>query len=195
VEATRAAWDRGIEVYIAIGVSRTSATTCRAIRDVFVAAGMAVPFLVESPLIPFGRAEEGRLKDDLVLQSVDRFAGPCLSLAEHPTIHSNGAITGCAVVFGRECAPLTFGRVGADPLALALDRMDADPLVAWIREVGVVEMKRHLEASTSIRFAERYVNICHLCGEILRNPEAVSALRQAFPPNRGPDATVSESPA
>lgn len=178
IEATRAARGHDIEVYLALGTSRTSATTPRSVSEAFLDAGVAVPWIIDSPIIPFGRAAEGIGAGALTLQPVVNFAGPCSSLTQHPTVRPDGRVTGCAVVFGQECEALSFGDVGRESLGEALERMDSSPLASWIHEVGVVELKNLIESNSPIRFADRYVNICHLCGDILSNPEAVAVLRE-----------------
>lgn len=177
IEATRAAYDYGIGVYLPLGVSKNSQTSSYSVREAFEKADVPIPFLIESPLIPFGRAEESLPYHELLLQPVENFDSPCPSLTLNPSIRSDGNVTGCAVVFGDDCAPLAFGNLERESLGAALDRMQADPLAAWIHKIGLVELKRLIEANTSIRFADRYVNICHLCGDILSNSEALAFLR------------------
>lgn len=176
IEAARAAARLGVEVYLALGTSRTSSTSSISICQAFEAAGVVPPRIYDSPLIPFGRASENTAADDLLLQPVRNFSGPCLSLTENPTIHADGQVTGCAVVFGRECPPLTFGRLQDNSFGEILDRMNNEPLAAWIHRIGVVELKQLIEANSSIRFDEHYVNICHLCGTIMNHPEALKLL-------------------
>ena len=179
IAATSAARSYGIQVYLALGTSRTSQVNSRSVREAFEAAGVAVPWILDSPLIPYGRAEENLSTDELLLQPVENLAGPCPSLTQHPTIHANGRVTGCAVVFGGNCAPLSSGNIYESTFAESLDRMNANPLAAWIHKIGVVELKWFIEANSSIRFSDRYVNICHLCGQILGNAEALAVLQEA----------------
>jgi organic radical activating enzyme len=176
LEATRAARNYKIDVYLALGTSKTSRTSFRSVTEAFIAAGEDVPFMADSPLIPFGRAQENISPDSLHLQPVGNFAGPCSSMAEHPTIRATGRVTGCAVTFGDECSALSFGDISRESLSDAIDRMDSSPLAAWIHNVGVVELKNLIEANSSLRFADHYVNICHLCGEILGNPDSLAVL-------------------
>lgn len=189
IEATRAARARGIEVYLALGTSKTSATNSITISRAFEAAGVTPPWMVESPLIPFGRAEETLSTDELLLQPVEQFAGPCPSLTQNVSIRPDGQITGCAVVFGDECPPLSYGNITDVSLNEALDHMHDDTLASWIHKIGVVELKRLIEANSELRFADRYVNICHLCGDILSNPEALALMRKL---NLGRTEAVAE---
>jgi MoaA/NifB/PqqE/SkfB family radical SAM enzyme len=176
IEAARAARHYGIELYLALGTSKTSKTCSRTIREAFEAAGESPPWLYESPYIPFGRASDQVPAAELILQPVEKFAGACPSLTVNPTIHADGNVTGCAVVFGRECPPLTYGNVHDTSLGEILDLMNSDPLAAWIHKIGVVELKQFIEDNSSIRFDEHYVNICHLCGTMMNSPETLEFL-------------------
>jgi hypothetical protein len=185
-----AARERGIEVYLTLGTSRTSETTPRAVYQSFEQAGVSPPWLLDSPIIPYGRASDSFPASELTTQPVENFSGPCNSLTEHPTIQADGKVTGCAVVFARECSPLEFGSIHDDSLGKVLDAMNEDMLATWIHRVGVVELKRFIEANTSISFPERYVNICHLCGDILSHPEALEFLNASgFGRAAVPDST------
>jgi Radical SAM superfamily len=187
IEATRAARSLGIEVYLVLGISKTSDTSSRTLRRAFDEAGVGIPGLIESPIIPYGRAAENISPRDLLLRPVEDFAGPCPSLTEHPTIRPDGQVTGCAVVFGQECSALNYGYIQDEEFSTILDRMQTDPLARWIHNIGVVELKRYLEVNTPLRFADSYVNICHLCGDILGNKDArvyIDALRRRTSPAR-----------
>jgi MoaA/NifB/PqqE/SkfB family radical SAM enzyme len=176
IEATRAAVDRGISVCIVLGTSKNSTTSSRSVREAFEAAGVPPPWMMDSPIIPFGRAETTIHFSELLLQPVENFAGPCPSMTQHPTLQPDGQVTGCASVFALECAPLSFGQIHESPLSEILERMDKSTLAAWIHKIGVVELKQFIEEHSAIRFPDRYVNICHLCGDILNNPEALTFL-------------------
>lgn len=176
IEATRAAIERNISVCIVLGTSKGSKTSSRSVREAFEEAGVQPPWMLDSPIIPFGRAETTIDFDRLSLQPVENFAGPCPSMTQHPTLQSDGQVTGCASVFARECSPLSFGRIQDSSLNEIFERMDKSTLAAWIHKIGVVELKKFIEEHSSISFPDRYVNICHLCGDILNNPEALSFL-------------------
>lgn len=176
IEATRTAIERNITVCIVLGTSKHSKTSSRSVREAFEAAGVPPPWMLDSPIIPFGRAETTIAVDQLLLQPVENFAGPCPSMTQHPTLQPDGQITGCASVFARECAPLSFGQVQESSISEIFERMNTSTLAAWIHKIGVVELKQFIEENSSISFDDRYVNICHLCGDILNNPEALSFL-------------------
>lgn len=192
IKATVAARQRDIEVYLTVGTSQTSRTTPHSVYQSFEAAGVSTPWLLNSPIIPYGRAEENMPAAELLMQPVENFAGPCASMTEHPTIQADGRVTGCAVVFAGACARLAYGNVHEEPLGAALDRMNTDMLAAWIHRVGVVELKQLIEANTPLIFPDRYVNICHLCGDLLSHPQVLSFLASSgFGPSDALESTAS----
>jgi MoaA/NifB/PqqE/SkfB family radical SAM enzyme len=177
VEATRAARRYGIDVTVVPGITCSSRLRSGTVRRLFEEAGVATPWVMETPLIPFGRGEGGLPAEELILRPVETLAGPCASLAVNPTLYPDGTVTGCAVIFGRECPPLVYGRAPPDSLDDAIEKMDADPLARWIRRKGVVALKSLIQASSRIRLPDRAVNLCHLCGEILSDARALAVAR------------------
>lgn len=100
-------------------------------------------------------------------------------MMRHPTVHSDGRVAGCGSVFSRDCAPLIFGSVQQEPFEDVMARIHQHPLSNLIHHVGLGALKEIVEAHSELRFDGRYVNMCHLCGDILSNPAAVGALRAA----------------
>jgi hypothetical protein len=177
VLASTIAKDLGIDVYLTVGLTKHSRSGSRALRKAFQDAGVDIPFILPSPIIPFGRASENISGDELLLRSLSEIDGPCASALEHPTVHSSGKVTPCAVVFGRDCEGLDCGNVAEAGLPAILDRMQQNKLMIWIHRLGVVALKTLVEANSDIRFDSQYVNICHLCGQILSNPAAQKVLQ------------------
>jgi hypothetical protein len=178
--ATTAARELGVDVTLVAAIRRGGLTSARQLRHAFLDAGLTPPWILETPLIPFGRAAASLPPEEQLLRPVREIAGPCPSLTTNPMVHPDGTITGCASVFAAERPPLHYGQAPACSLEGALERMHADPLAAWIHGVGVVELKRLVENHSSIRFPEAAANICHLCGDILGRPEALAVIRQLF---------------
>jgi MoaA/NifB/PqqE/SkfB family radical SAM enzyme len=171
VHASRAARELGIQTVVNVAMTRNALIRARQVRAAFEEADEIIPLMRETPVIPFGRGSAFE-RSDLFLRPLDQIAGPCPSLARNPTVQSNGNVTGCAVVFGRELSALTFGDARSEPASTLLERMDRSPLSVFIRSEGLVALKGLIEAQSEIRFADSYVNICHLCGDILGNTDA-----------------------
>ncbi len=180
--ATAAARELGVEPTIVATAGR-GGEAARQVRAAFLEAGATPPWILPTPLIPFGRGAEGLRPEDLDQRPVEELSGPCPSLALSPAIHPDGTITGCASVFAADLPALAFGRAPATTLEEALARLEANPLAAWIRGAGVVALKRLVEGRSEVRLPERAVNICHLCGEILGHPGALAAARRLLAPS------------
>jgi MoaA/NifB/PqqE/SkfB family radical SAM enzyme len=176
IEAARAAASLNIAVILNVTVSKISTTNSRSIREAFEGAGVTLPWLYVTQLIPFGRYADNVEAGELLVQKTERFAGPCPSLTTHPTVHNDGCVTGCAVVYGREQEQLTYGNVYEQSMETILDRMNSDPLAVFIHTLGVCALKDLIEHNTGIRFETEYANICHLCGDILGNEQALRFL-------------------
>ena len=177
VIASQAAYAHNLSIYINIGTTSRSKIKMKEVVQSFAAADIPLPLIRESPLIPFGRGKEGILANNLLLRSVSDLSGPCPSMTKNPTVHPDGTLSGCASILSRGCRPLTFGNIHQAPINSLIGEMDSHPLAAWIHKVGVVELKYLIEANTSLRFQDEYVNICHLCGDLLHNRDAVDYLK------------------
>ena len=195
VNASASARTLGVQVFLSITTSRISSIRPDTIRAAFEAAGVPIPPVFTSPVIPFGRASENFSNDHLLLRDVNELVGGCPSLSQHPTVHPDGTITGCAVVFGKDCPALGHGNIFENSFAAVIDRMNSHPLVAWIHHLGVVSLKELVERNSQIRFKEQYVNICHLCGDILSNRAALACLSElGLNPPGTSGARLSDSP-
>ena len=177
VIAAQAAYAYNLSIYINIGTTSRSKIKMKEVVQSFAAADIPLPLIRESPLIPFGRGKESIPANDLFLRPVSDLSGPCPSMTKNPTVHPDGTLSGCASILSRECRPLTFGNIHQYPINSLIGEMDGHPLAAWIHKVGVVELKNLIEANTSLRFQDEYVNICHLCGDLLHNRDAVDYLK------------------
>jgi len=177
VHAAEAARRHFVKPVVNLGISADSALSPGRVNEMFKDAGAEPVPVFQSRLIPFGRALESLPATRQALRHVGELAGPCPSLTEHPTIYDNGVVAGCASVFSRDCRPLQFGNVHTEPLDAVLDRMTTSPLSILIHHFGVVALKELVEAHSPVRFGDRYVNICHLCGDILNNRQALDTLR------------------
>jgi hypothetical protein len=91
---------------------------------------------------------------------------------------SSGALAGCGGVFVGDCDALQFGSVHDQGFRAALQRVRTQPLSTLIHRLGLGAVKAVVEANSDLRFDKRYVNRCHLCGDIMTNPAAVDVLRR-----------------
>jgi MoaA/NifB/PqqE/SkfB family radical SAM enzyme len=139
-----------------------------------------IPYIhAEYYYIPFGNAEENFDMSDFQLTDVANLQGVCPSAGNNICVHPTGAVTFCAMVFALHVKVLHVGNVYRDSLADIMQRVGNNRLMQWLAVHGIVALKDAIEENTDIRFAYRYVNICHLCSEMLLNPKVIQFLKHA----------------
>lgn len=129
--------------------------------------------------IPFGNAEFNFDLSDFQLINVEHLRGACPSAGNNICVHPNGTVTFCAMVFALHVKALHIGNVYRDKLQGIMQRVENNRLMQWLAVHGIVALKEAVEQHTDIRFADRYVNICHLCSEMLLNPKVIQFLKHA----------------
>jgi MoaA/NifB/PqqE/SkfB family radical SAM enzyme len=127
--------------------------------------------------IPFGNAEANFDLSDFQLTDIANLQGACPSAGNNICVHPSGAVTFCAMVFAPHVNALHVGNVYHDHLADIMQKVENNKLIQWLSEYGIVALKELVEKNTDIRFANQYVNICHLCCELLRNPKVLQFLQ------------------
>ena len=129
------------------------------------------PIHMEYYYIPFGNAGVNYDLSDFQLKDVNNLKGTCPSAGNNICVHPNGAVTFCAMVFALHVKALHVGNIYSDNLAKIMQRVDKNCLMQWFAVHGIVALKEVVEQNTDISFADKYVNICHLCCEMLLNPK------------------------
>jgi len=127
--------------------------------------------------IPFGNAEANFDLSDFQLTDVANLQGVCPSAGNNICVHPDGAVTFCAMVFALHIKALHIGNVYRDSLADIMQRAENSCLIQWFSVHGIVALKEAIEQYSNIRFADKYVNICHLCSDMLLNPEVSKFLQ------------------
>jgi hypothetical protein len=137
-----------------------------------------LPYIhTENYFIPFGNAEENFDLSDFQLTDVEFLRGSCPSAGNNICVHPNGAVTFCAMVFALHVSALHVGNIYRDSLAEIMQRVENNRLMQWLAVHGIAALKEAVEQHTDIRLADKYVNICHLCSEMLLNPEVLQFLQ------------------
>lgn len=140
---------------------------------------ITVPFFIEVPIVPFGRAKTEIPKSQLLLKNMDSINGPCPSINRNLWVHSNGVVTACTSVFANECDSLKIGNVKDNSIRdLIHENVTKNALHKWIEYYGHQELRRIIEEKFNIKFPSEYVNICHLCGEIMSNKDYIKYLKK-----------------
>lgn len=150
----------------------------QSIVQYFNTQGRSIPYIhTEYYYIPFGNAEENFGLSDFQLTDIAALRGICPSAGNNICVHPTGEVTFCAMVFALHVNALYVGNVYLDSLADIMKRTENNRLMQWFAVHGIVALKEAVEQNTDIRFSDKYVNICHLCCDMLRNPEVLQFLQ------------------
>lgn len=178
LNVVRSARKYGINSFIGIGTQGEGSNIFGELVKLFKEENEEMPMIHFYPIIPFGRAAKSFKINQLQLVPIDQISGPCNSILNHPTVHSNGDITPCASVFSRDVQALNVGNVKSINGQEAMSLMKNNKLFMWIHTIGLVALREMLQKNYRIETDKNYVNICHLCGDLLTNPEVISALKK-----------------
>lgn len=178
--ALLAANEAGIEIHLATVVTRSSPK----LADVLDRLGPAVRIdkRAELPCLPVGRAGVQVPREELLLKE-GWPEGRC-DLLRIPAIDPTGIAYACCGVAGF-IPPLALGRPLETPLAVLLERATDEPLVLALSLDGPGRLARHLtENGEARRVGTAFVHPCHLCHEVLADPETAAILRDLLEPRR-----------
>jgi len=131
----------------------------------------------ENYFIPFGNAGNNFDLSDFQLTDVDKLRGACPSAGNNICFHPTGVVTFCAMVFALNVGALHIGNIYRESLTEIMQRVENNRLMQWLSIHGVVALKDAVEQHTNIRFSDKYVNICHLCSEMLLNHSVIQLLK------------------
>jgi hypothetical protein len=152
--------------------------TLKKIAEFFLGNNEHPPLIDVASIIPFGRATANYPENTWITKNIAEFAGPCKSVFNNAQVHPNGNVTACSSVLSSTCEPLIAGNIHESSVESIAAEMQTNPLLNWIHSLGPVHLKFLVEENTDIRFNNEYVNICHLCGDILSNKKALEFLKQ-----------------
>jgi MoaA/NifB/PqqE/SkfB family radical SAM enzyme len=176
--ATQAAKDLGIDCVLYLTTLNKKTNPINNIINCFQQQGKIPPYIcAEYYFIPFGNADINFDLSEFQLTNIDNLRGACPSVGDHVCIHPDGTVTPCAMVFSLYVEALHTGNVYNDSLSDIMERINNNRLVQWLAVHGIVELKDIIEENTDLRFSNKYVNICHLCAELLRNGEVLTFLK------------------
>jgi MoaA/NifB/PqqE/SkfB family radical SAM enzyme len=128
--------------------------------------------------IPFGNAGTNFDLSEFQLTDIENLNVTCPSAGNNICVHPTGSVTFCAMVFALHVKALHVGNIYNDSLADIMEKTEKYRLMQWLSVYGIVALKDAVERHTALRFANKYVNICHLCCEMLRHPEVLRFLQQ-----------------
>ena len=168
-----------LNCYLYLTTLNIKTNLLQSIVQYFMEQYQPLPYIrAENYFIPFGNAEENFNLSDFQLTNIADLRGACPSAGNNICVHPTGEVTFCAMVFSLHVRSLHVGNVYHDSLAVIMQRTENNRLMQWLAVHGIVALKEVVEQHTDIRFSDKYVNICHLCCDMLRNPEVLQFLKQ-----------------
>lgn len=117
--------------------------------------------------------------DEILYPPTDCWTKPCASILQRIIITPYKELSICCGMISRQVKEITFGPLGPYTLEELIVRAHRDLIVNWLALEGPVGLMHFIrERAPEIRFRQRYVNICHLCGEIFTRPDCRAVLRE-----------------
>ena len=180
LNAVKAANSLNLKCDLYLTTLNVKTSPLQSIVQYFTGHGQPLPDIhTEYYFIPFGNAETNFDLSDFQLTDVANLRGVCPSAGNNICVHPTGAVTFCAMVFALHVKALHVGNVYRDSLADIMKRTENNRIMQWLAVHGIVALKEAVEENTDIRFADKYVNICHLCCNMMRHPEVLQFLQHA----------------
>ncbi len=127
----------------------------------------------------YGRGATMLNPENLVYKEYDEISSLCPDVLTAITVHPNGNTTACCGIMVRDESLLNIGNWREQGLREILESAHEDLILNWIRYVGVKDMKDWLlTKDPSLKFSDKFLNICDLCAQIVYNKRAQEILVQ-----------------
>ncbi len=132
---------------------------------------------IEIPCVPVGRASRKIAPTDFIYRN--GIPEHSCRLMNDLTVLPNGEVYPCCSQ-GGFTPPLRLGSATDMPLAQLVERFQEDALYRRLLQSGPAWFLRAVqEAGLSSRLQQRYVDVCHLCHDLLSDPEIATVAREA----------------
>lgn len=93
---------------------------------------------------------------------------PCTSILQRVIIMPDRTLGICCGMISRAVPEIAFGPIGEKSLEECIVEAHNDLIVNWLALEGPIGIMQFIrQHAQDIPFRTRYVNICHLCGELL----------------------------
>jgi len=179
LNAVKASSELGINCCLYLTALNVKTNPLKNIVRYFSHHHQQLPFIrSENYFIPFGNAENNFSISDFQLTDVENLRYACPSAGNNICVHPTGDVTFCAMVFALNVRALKIGNIYRSSLAEIILQAERNRLMQWLALHGIVALKEMVEQHTNICFSNKYVNICHLCGEMLLHPQVLKFLKQ-----------------
>lgn len=134
-----------------------------------LSTGYTVPIAEDMHLIP---------DEEILFPETDhQWKEPCASILQRVIITPRKELAICCGMIPRRVQEVFFGPLDAVSLEEAIVRAHQDLIVNWLAFEGPYGLMRFISSKQPrVPFRKRYVNICHLCSEILTRSDCRQVL-------------------
>lgn len=186
VHGAAAARRLGILPFLYLVRKTRSSLTVEAVHREFDRLSVQAPHLFTADEIPLGRAALAPRHGGTGAFGGEELRRGCPSVGRNPMVHSDGNVTACSSVFSAECAALSVGRLTGHDMGAMLSRLREHHVTRILAGPGPFVLAARLGWASNDTGA-RFVNRCHLCGEVLSDPR-FNMVTAAIPRRRIDDA-------
>jgi hypothetical protein len=125
-------------------------------------------------VIPVGPHSEEFTEDDLAYSS---FTGNCSSILKDVVIGADHQLLACCGIVTKNLPELTLGDLREKRMIDLIEEANRDLILNWICLEGPASIATFVhKKDPSVQFADRYVNMCHLCNEVLTRKDVRAVL-------------------
>lgn len=137
-----------------------------------ISTGYTVPIAEDMHLIPD--------EDILYPEHDEQWKEPCASVLQRVIITPRKELSICCGMIPRKVQEVFFGPLDRMSLAEAIVLAHQDLIVNWLAFEGPYGLMRFIRTKRpELPFRARYVNVCHLCSEILTRPDCRQVLAES----------------
>ena len=127
----------------------------------------------------YGRGKHYIKEEDMMYQNEETISSLCSDVLATITVHPNGNTTACCGVMVRDESLLNIGNWREQRLRPMMEAANQDIILNWIRYLGLKDMKRWLlDKDPTIKFTDKFINICDLCAQMVYNKRCQQLLIQ-----------------
>lgn len=125
-------------------------------------------------VVPIGRNSEQTSEEDF---AYNLFTGNCSSVLRDVIIAANHNLLACCGIVTKHLPELTIGDLRENRMIDLIERANCDLILNWLALEGPISLAQFVrQKDPMVPFAERYVNICHLCNEVLTRRDVRTVL-------------------
>jgi len=140
-------------------------------------------YLLSNPWVHrVGRASDNNLESNMHFpEDQDHLASCCRMALVNPALSPNNHLLTCCGLEGEGNEILDIGDMGSEDIETIYARANDNVLINAIIKLGPLAIKKYLALKApELQFPDSYASMCEICQSIVKNPQAVSVLKQNY---------------